>query len=309
VRLFRSLPCLGLGLGLAVATACGGTTRHGTNGGAAGSDDGGSSNVAGGSHGGSGNVAGKANGGSSAVAGSAGASQAGAGSGGKRPDDPIPQGGDSGQDPLLSCDTPYAGPTGGPRVDGPEPTGSCAAIGDAQLVARYDDFKARVPQGLYYEAASPFQTWELPCSNSLAETSERASKLNLGTAKGKFTTDWFYEVEFCDGNARGVYRNIRCDYYDGQKLNPATPENLAFLHSLLWWAENWNHSGSTLLGYAVTVGNATDWIEMCSLEATYGDFGLCDEVRLMSAQDSVMFGGGVKLGDTKLLRTAKGKCH
>jgi hypothetical protein len=296
-------------LGLALASACGGTTRNGPSGAAAGSDEGGSGAVAGSSHGGSGNVAGKASGGSSVVAGAAGASQAGGGAGGKRPDDPIPPGGDSGEDPVLSCDTPYAGPTGGPRVDGPEPSGSCAGIDDALLLARYDDFEARVPQGLYYEASSPVQTWELPCSKSLAETSERGSKLNLATAKGKFTTDWFYEAEFCDGKARHVYRNLRCDYYDGQKLNPATPENLAFLHSLLWWSQYWSFHGGALLGYSVTIGNATDSIEMCSLEATYGDFGLCDEVRLMSAQDSVMFGGYVKLGDTKLLRTAKGKCR
>lgn len=308
MTLARWRPCLGLGV--ALFGACGGTTRNGP-GGVAGSDDGG---TAGNVPGGSGNGAGKASGGSSSVAGAAGAtagsSAAGNAAGGKRPDEPITAGAGDGQDPRLSCDTPYAGPTGGPCVDGPQPTtGSCAAMDDALIVARYGDFKARVARGLYCEEPGAFQHWELPCSNSLAETVERGSKRNLGTAKGKFTTDWFYEAEFCDGKTRGVYRNLRCDYYDGAKLTPATPENLAFLRSLLWWAENWNHDGSALLGYTVTVGDATDSIEMCSLEATYGDFGLCDEVRLLSAQDSILFGGAVQLGDAKLLRTVKGRCH
>ena len=308
VSLFRALS--GLGAVLALFGACGGTTRN-RPGNADGNDDAGGGGTAGnGSHVGGTSAAGKTSGGSSSVGGSAGdANDAGTATGGKRPDLPSTGGAPDEQDALLACDSPYAGPNGGPRPDGPEPTGSCAGISDTVLLARYDDFKARVPQGLYYEAASPVEHWELPCAMSLAETSDRGSKLQLGTAKGKFTTDWFYEAEFCQGNTRHVYRNLRCDYFDGEKLANPDPENLAFLGSLLWWADNWNHSGAALLGYAVTIGDATDWVELCTLDSTSGDFGLCDEVRLMATPDLVRFGGKVTLGQPELLRSLKGKCH
>ena len=296
-----------MGIGLALASACGGTTRHGPS-----SDDEGST-ISGGvgasSHAGTGVTGGKSVGGSSAFGGTSGRSNAaGTAAGGKIPD-PIVTAGVGGQDALLTCSNPYTGPTGGPRIDGPESTGSCAGIDDATLIARYDDFKARVPQGLYYEAESPSQRWELPCSMSEAETAARGSKLQLGTAKATFKTDWFYEAEFCSMNERLVYRNLRCDYFDGTTLADPSPENLAFLGSLLWWADNWNLSGAAVLGYAVTIGNATDWVEMCALETNHGDFGLCDEVRLQRTQHRVRFGGEVTLGMPELMRTAKGKCR
>ena len=308
VASFRALSCLGIGL--ALASACGGTTSHGPGA----DDEGGNSSGGAGasSHAGTSMTGGKSAGGTtSVVAGASGRSNtAGTAAGGKIPDDPIePLGGDSGQDPVLDCDKPYAGPTGGPRQDGPMPTGSCASIDDMTLLSRYDDIKARVPQGLYYEASSPVQTWELPCSNSVDETAARGTKLEPGTAKGRFKTDWFYEAEFCQGKTRAVYRNLRCDYFDGTKLANPTPENLAFLGSLLWWANNWSLGGGALLGYAVTIGDATDWVEMCTLETTFGDFGLCDELRLQRTQHLVRFGGEVVLGQPELVRAVKGKCR
>ena len=217
--------------------------------------------------------------------------------------------GGSGDDPEpVTCNSVYKGPTGRPRVDGPLPI-NCVGVTDQVILARYKDFKARMPMGLYYEPADLVATWESPCSSSLAETVKRAAARPGGTFDQQFTTDWFYEAEFCRDGLRHVYRNLRCDYFDGQKMPKQDPEALAFLASLLWWGDNANLDGSALIGYSVSIGNATDWVELCTINTVHGDFGLCDEITLQTTTDTILYDGTVKLGQPKTLRTIKGDCH
>jgi hypothetical protein len=319
VKVSRALPSVGLLVGL--LGSCGGTTRNHTDNlaGAAGasSSNGGSGNgVAGaGTKGGNG-TGGSSNHPSGGVA-SAGEPSNG-GVGGKIPE-PITQGGDTGPT-TFHCDQPYAGPSGGPRADGPRSAASCDSISDALILARYKDFGARVPMGLYYEPAESSEIWgapgamamassQTPCSASLADTVKRATAEQLGTLEGQYTTDWFYEAAYCKNGMRDLYRNLRCDYFDGEKLVPPTDDNMVFLSSLLWWIDNHNVYGGALIGYSVTVGNATDRIELCTISSTQGDFGLCDEVRLESTTHLLVFDGQVTLGTPKVVKTLKGDCH
>ena len=246
-------------------------------------------------------------GGSSGATGVAGRSNdgAGAGTGGKVPDFP----GGAPNTPL-SCSAPYAGPSGGPRVDGPIDLGNCEAITDQVVLARYKDGTARVPQGLYYESTESITFWNEPCSKSPEETVARGPTDGLGTFVKSYSTDWFYEAVYCfENNLRRVERNLRCDYFDGTKLAMPTPERLAFLASLMWWGNYNNLGGSVILGHSITSGDATDLVEICSISATMGDFGLCDEVRLESTTHRLMLDGTVELGTTQVIRTLKGDCH
>src|SRR5690349_815726 len=128
--------CTTLAVTLAVS-ACGGSTesRHGT---AGASNTGGTS----------------ADGGSTALGGSAttGGTSASGGS--------VATGGSAGS--LLDCSVPYSRPVGGPRADGPANLGACSTITDEQILARYNDFSARVPKGLYWEPIDLVSVWESP---------------------------------------------------------------------------------------------------------------------------------------------------
>jgi hypothetical protein len=248
-------------------------------------------------------------GGASSTGGSVGSGGVGptGGTGGVRP-----TGGTGGS--ILDCTTQYT-PAGGPRPDGPPVLGSCASLSDAEILARYDDFAAKVPQGLYWEP-SMIAFWEDPCSPSLAQTVTRSSSAGLGTFDAQFETAWFYEAAYCQNGLRRVYRNLRCDYFDGTtiRLPPEVsrvpmPQDLAFLASLLWWRDNGNIGGNALLGYSIAIGNATDWVEMCTLRTTYGDFGLCDEITLESTTHTLRFGGTVELGTPSVIRTIQGRCR
>jgi len=174
-------------------------------------------------------------------------------------------------------------------------------------VARYKDFRARVPRGLYYEPADSIASWGDGCSSSLDETVGKASP--AGTVTGKFTTEWFYEAASCDGGVRKLYRQIRCDYFDGKKLTPPSIENLEFLGSLLWWIGGYNVAGSALLGYEPAIGDATDRVEVCTISTVHGDFGLCDQITLESTTHLLIEPGNVTLGKPTRVKTIQGDCH
>jgi len=272
---------------------------------------------AGSSNGGSG-VAGAANNAGSGSPNGGGSGVAGAmhvgGVGGKVPD---PADGGAGQN-SLACSATYAGPSGGPRADGPMNLQGCAAIADEVVLARYKDRSARVPQGFYYEPTENITFWNEPCSESEQETVTRGAPGGMGTLLGSYESEWFYEAVYCSNDSvRRIQRNLRCDYFDGSKLANATPERVAFLASLLWWGDNGNVDGSATLGYTVVVGDATDVIDLCTVRVTYGDFGLCDEVRLESTKHRLEMIGvesgvpqfRVKLGTPEVIRTLRGTCH
>lgn len=184
---------------------------------------------------------------------------------------------------------------------------SCSRISDEVILSRYRD-DAHVPRGLYFEPAS-LATWAEPCSDSLADTLTRSMMQNLGTFEGEFTTDWFHETAWCNGGLRRLYRNLRCDYFDGQRLANGSAEALAFLASLLWWQNYSNVTGSAILGYSWNIGDATDRVELCTIRTVYGDFGLCDEITLESTIHAIRVGGDVTLGEPRILRTIQGRCN
>lgn len=297
-------------LGFVLLAGCGGTTKatpteHQATGGgshSAGSTSGGTA------------AAGSASAGADVGgSGANGGANAGAGAGGKIPDFP----GGSPNSPFA-CSAPYAGPTGGPRGDGPiEELNSCATIPDAIVLARYKNYEARVPRGLYYEPTENITSWHEPCSNSEAETVARGPTDGMGTFVESYSSEWFHEAVYCFSEAgenpapsvRRIERNLRCDYFDGTKLAQPTPERLAFLASLLWWGDHANHNGVAILGHAVAIGNATDVVELCTLSVTTGDVGLCDEVRVENTRHLLQADGTVKLGTPEVIRTLKGDCH
>ena len=107
----------------------------------------------------------------------------------------------------------------------------------------------------------------------------------MGTFVESFSSEWFYEAVYCfENRVRRIERNLRCDYFDGSKLANPTPERLAFLASLLWWGNYYDLSGSAILGHTVTIGDATDVVDFCTISVTTGDFGRCDEVRVVNTQ-------------------------
>jgi hypothetical protein len=112
-----------------------------------------------------------------------------------------------------------------------------------------------------------------------------------------------------DDSVRRIERNLRCDYFDGSKLANPSPERLAFLASMLWWGAQSNTQGSAILGHSVASGDATDIVQLCTISVTYGDFGLCDEVRLESTKHLLWFDGHIELGTPEVVRTLKGDCH
>lgn len=220
-------------------------------------------------------------------------------------------GGAAGASNDLACSAPYAGPTGGPRGDGPiEELNSCATIPDAIVLARYKNYAARVPRGLYYEPTESITFWQEPCSKSPEETIARGPTDGMGTFVESYSNEWFFEAVYCfNDSVRRIERNLRCDYFDGTKLAKPTPERLAFLASLLWWGNYNNLGGSAILGHSIAIGNATDTVDFCTISVTTGDFGLCDEVRVENTRHLLQVDGTVKLGTPEVIRTLKGDCH
>lgn len=297
---------------LVLLTACGGSARTSGQqepGGSSGSSNG---SAAGAPNGGNGSNGSNGGNGGNAVAGAfngqggnrdvAGASNAG--SAGKLPDFP---GGSAGQSPLA-CNTPYAGPSGGPRSDGPSDLGYCSSIPDAVALARNDDPSARVPMGLYYEPNESITFWREPCSTSLADTVARGPSDGMGTFSDSFATDWFYDAVYCSDGVRRIERNLRCDYFDGKRLANPSPERLAFLASMLWWSEHQNDAGSLILGHSIAIGDATDVVELCTVSSVLGDSGLCSLVQLESTQHRLRADGTVQLGTPQVIRTLLRNC-
>lgn len=229
--------------------------------------------------------------------------RAGGGAGGKQPD---PSGGSAGD---LSCQVPYAPPRVGPREDGPTPTTSCSSVTDAVIIERFADVRMRVPQGLFYESEDSIVFWKDPCASSLSETTMRGPTDGLGVLEATSENNpWFYEASYCYMGLRRRERSLRCDYFDGVTLGDPERDHYGLFASLLWWREHANQSDAAVLGWTIIPGDATEWIELCTIEGTRGDFGLCDEIRLLSTRHAISR-DRVRLGSPELVRTVKGQCH
>jgi hypothetical protein len=216
---------------------------------------------------------------------------------------------------AYECSTAYAGPMGGPREDGPPLiTMGCSAIPDETVLERYPQlgtqgFSGQMPTSLYWEDSDQIVRLGETCSTSLETTLDNGLAEGLGESTGQYETDWFYEVVFCNDSLRTLYRELRCDYFDGTELANATTDELAFLGSLLYWHDNYNFTGSTLLGYSSYFGGAGDFVQMCSIRVAYGDFGLCDQVELLVTTHLLGAGSEVSLGQPSVVRTLEGQCH
>ncbi len=295
----RFVPCVGL-----LLLACGQTQHDPEDGAGATSSAGNASggNASAGSHASGGKAPGGGRAGTSSMG---GVGQGGVAQGG-RPDPG--DGGAPDRPDLLDCSMPYDGPMAGARVDGPPLLMGCENLDDAMVLSRYKDYGARVPQGLFYEDPVQLVTWGPGCSDSSEETIDYAGH-DRGALVAEYTTPWFYEVEFCQGGARYLYRQLNCDYFDGETFSSSDLDEFAFLASLLWWQQNSNLGGSAILGYGAAIGNATDWLELCTIQTVGGDFGLCDEVTLFSTTHLLMYDRRVTLGTPQVVRTVQGDCH
>jgi hypothetical protein len=215
--------------------------------------------------------------------------------------------------PNNRCTGPYT-PAGGPRPDGPELIiDNCANIGDDVILARYDDFEARIPQGLYHDPNQASGVYQEPCSDALEDTLARAAQVaqasDIGMEEGGVTMPWFYGATYCrDSGVRWLYRNLRCDYYDGTTF-AGSSQDVPFLASVLWATEYENLSGAHILGYSISIGDFTDQIEMCTIQTVGGDFGLCDEITLYSTVHRLQADGVLVLGEPMPIRTIEGECN
>ena len=211
---------------------------------------------------------------------------------------------------ALSCETPYAAPRVGPREDGPAPIIDCNSVSDAVLIERFEDFRLRVPQGFFFEPDNVVVLWKEPCSSSLDETAMRGPTDGMGVLEATVDNNpWFYEASYCYLGLRRRERNLRCDYFDGVQLGDLKPDNYRLFASLLWWRDHANQNGAAILGSSMAIGDATDTVELCTLEGTRGDFGLCDEIRLLRTRHRILASGEVRLGSPEVLRTVNGNCH
>jgi len=175
-------------------------------------------------------------------------------------------------------------------------------------VARYDNPNLKVPQGLYWEDAD-VSYWGDSCSDNFAETLDRASERPIGDVEDQVLSDWSYEVVGCNDGSRRFYSDLRCSYFDGNKLDGNTVEDLAYLVSLLWWIDNGDLGGAQILGYTTNIGSATDAITLCTIRTSFGDFGLCDQITLQETTHRITAAGVVTLGEPETVRTIQGTCN
>jgi hypothetical protein len=285
--------------------ACGGATKYqadadppvgGTSGNQAGSSDG---PAKGGSSAGTG---GGGTGGTSSSGGILGMGGSGdtLGTGGERPCVSVGGSGGNGQPfTTLSCDEEV----GGPRPDGPAPLiGPCEAIPDEVLVARSQSSQERTPRGLFFDS----ERWKglllEPCASYPEQMSERGGSVGLVGLPVLFTTPWFYEGSFCGIGPGESARSLRCDYFQDGVLADPTPENLAFLASIFWWHENRKKAGTALIGYSVANGDASDWVELCTVRPTRANDAGGGDLRLERTRHSIFQDGTVSLGQPELVR-------
>jgi hypothetical protein len=221
-------------------------------------------------------------------------------------------GGTGGSVPSWSCDAPYSGPVAGPRADGPDnpSIGSCDELSETMIKERYANSTMKVPRGYYFEPDGQLLDWNQPCSSSLSATVANSGlAIPNGELEAEFTTDYFYEAAVCDDGKRRLYRNLRCDYFDGLTLGGGPFSNaaeLGFLASLLWFIDNHNVSGFHLLAVIVRDDLTVD---LCTTETTFGDFGLCDEIQVQKRTYSVSPAGVVTMGATEDLKLVQGRCR
>ncbi len=164
----------------------------------------------------------------------------------------------------------------------PEPTFCSAGIPESQILAAVYG-GPKVPAGYWSDPATSAQWWA-PCSDTLATTqANAASRYPLGTPTGNgATTTWFHEVEMSlSGGSTVLYRNTRCDWFDGTTLAGGPFAGWAELQELvgyLWWTENHNLGGAHIVGGVGNVGGATNFFSLCHVSTVFGDFGIQDEI-------------------------------
>lgn len=228
-------------------------------------------------------------------------------------------GGDASTDAIVAVDAnaDMSIPVDMGDEDAAIPTGPCSAITDEML--RNVVYEGpRVPDGFYYEEPGEmamFQ-WRTPCSDSLEGTVTQASGLfgadNIVSAEA---FDKYYQADMLPPDTGGyhvLFRNTRCDYYDGSMLAGApheTADALANLVSYIWFTENHDYYGSAIVsGEGSCDGEGCDY-DLCTVQTVFGDFGLCDSITLSRQHYGVSTSGAVRFAAPVEVRTIDGTCH
>jgi hypothetical protein len=213
--------------------------------------------------------------------------------------------------PTWACGA--AIPNGYVRPDGPEnPAVPCDQLSDALILARYDDPDAKVPKGFYVDTAGQLIDWdETACSNSLDDTVAAASAALGGSLLTKGGLSFYFDVGMCDSGMLTHFRQFKCSYYDGKRISTGDVDGSAalLLAGMLWYSDSENQDGSVLVSGAVNIGDAANFIELCTTKTTYGDFGLCDQITLESTRFNEAVDGTITMESPKDIRTLKGTCH
>lgn len=195
--------------------------------------------------------------------------------------------------------------------------GPCAAISDDTLrTIVYEG--PRVPAGFYYEEPADFQMfqWRTPCSDSLETTTSRAAALfGADSLVSSAAYDKFFQTDALPVDTGGyhvLFRNTRCDYFDGTTLAGAPHDSydaLGNLVSYLWFTENHDLTGSAIVsGEGACHGDGCDYY-LCAVQTVFGDFGLCDQITLTQQHYGISTAGSVRFAEPVEVRTIDGTCH
>lgn len=164
----------------------------------------------------------------------------------------------------------------------------------------------KVPPGFWSDTAQNAVWWD-PCSASVSDTEAAAAQqYPSGTVAASSSTTWYHEAEVVleTGNS-ARYRNTRCDYWDGAVVAAPLPvpgwTELQELAGYLWWTDNHNFGGAHIVGGWGTVGDATNFFELCHVTTVYGDWGLNDEISVWSQSFGIgQFDGSVWFEEPQL---------
>ena len=110
-----------------------------------------------------------------------------------------------------------------------------------------------------------------------------------------------------------LFRNTRCDYYNGGVLAGGPFDDFEALGDLagyLWFTRNHNTGGYAIISGEGTIGNAAHFYELCHVTTVFGDFGLCDEITLYRTGFRIgILGGVVEISPPEQLRQVRGFCN
>ena len=189
--------------------------------------------------------------------------------------------------------------------DGVEPAYCLSLVPESDVLAAVYG-GPKVPAGYWSDTATNAIWWD-PCTSSVADTETAAAAQYPGASIGaSSSTTWYHQAEVVlDTGNTVLYRNTRCDYWDGSILAAPLPvpgwTEAQELAGYLWWTDNHNFGGAHIVGGWGTVGDATNFFELCHVTTVYGDWGLNDEISVWSQSFGIgQFDGSVWIQEPQL---------